>query len=85
MREDIVRVDCSDPDAEREKVEQLRLGMQEARKRAGNPARIPDAATFHQFIKTKIKELKDKLGCEKVQFSIAVEQGAVKFRAMKAK
>jgi hypothetical protein len=83
--DDIVRVVCSDADTETEKVSQLLQAMQEARRKAGEPATTVDAAAFRKFIKAKIKELKEILGCDKVQFSISVEGGKVKFRATKAR
>ena len=79
-----VRVVCSDPDAETEKVSQLLQAMQEARKQAGETARSLDAAAFHKFIKDKTQQIKDALGCDKVQFSVSVEGGKVKFKATKA-
>ena len=79
-----VRVVCSDPDAEKEKVDQLLLAMQEARRQAGEAASSLDAAAFHKFIKDKTKQIKDALGCDKVQFSVSVEDGKVKFKATKA-
>ena len=79
-----VRVVFSDPDAETEKVSQLLQAMQEARRRAGETTVSLDAAAFHKFIKDKTKQVKAALGCDKVQFSVSVEGGKVKFRATKA-
>ena len=79
-----VRVVCSDPDAETEKVSRLLQAMQDARRRVGESADSIDAAAFHKFIKDKVKQVKDSLGCDKVQFSVSVEGGKVKFKATKA-
>jgi len=79
-----VRVVCSDPEAEREKVDQLLQAMKEARRQAGETASSLDAATFHKFIIEKTKQIKETLGCDKVQFSVSVEGGKVKFKATKA-
>jgi hypothetical protein len=79
-----VRVVFSDPDVETEKVSKLLQAMRAARRRAGENANNLDAAAFHKFIKDKTKQLKDTLGCDKVQFSVSVEGGKVKFRATKA-
>ena len=68
-----MRVVCSDPDAEKEKVSRLLQAMQEARRQAGESARGLDPAAFHQFIKDKTKQVKETLGCDKVQFSVSVE------------
>ena len=79
-----VRVVFSDPDVETEKVSQLLQAMLEARRRAGETAGSLDAAAFHKFIKDKTKQVKAALGCDKVQFSVSVEGGKVKFRATRA-
>ena len=79
-----VRVVCSDPDAETEKVSQLLQAMQEARRQAGESAANLDPAAFHKFIKDKTKQIKDTLGCDRVQFTVSVEGGKVKFKATKA-
>ena len=48
-----VRVVCSDPDAETEKVSQLLQAMKEARRQAGETVSNLDAAAFHKFIKER--------------------------------
>ena len=79
-----VRVICSDPDVETEKVNQLLEAMRNARKLAGDTASDLDAAAFHRFIREKTKQIKEALHCDKVQFTVAVEGGRVKFKATKA-
>jgi len=79
-----VRVVCSDPDVETEKVSQLLRGMEKARRRAGEPAHHIDPTAFHKFIKAKTQQVKDALSCEKVRFSVSVEEGKVKLKAAKA-
>lgn len=79
-----VRVVCSDPDVETEKVTQLLQAMKYARKLAGDTSGDLDAATFHKFIREKTKQIKEALGCQKVQFTVSVEGGRVKFKAAKA-
>jgi hypothetical protein len=80
----IVRVVCSDPDNEKEKVSQLLQAMKEAKRQTGETTSGLDADAFHKFIKAKTKQVKDALGCDKVQFSVSVEGGKVKFKATKA-
>jgi hypothetical protein len=80
-----VRVVCSDPDAETEKVTQLLRAMREAKRRIGESFDSLDAGTFHKFIKSKTKQVKDTLGCDRVQFSVSIEGGKVKLKAAKAK
>ena len=79
-----VRVVCSDPDAETEKVSQLLRGYAGGQEAGGRARDNLDAAAFHKFIKDKTKQIKETLGCDKVQFSVSVEGGKVKFKATKA-
>src|SRR5208283_1171265 len=78
MEDGTVRVVCSDPDAETEKVSQLLQAVNEARRRTGQSSLDP--AAFHKVIKDKTKQFKAQ-GCEKVLFTVSVEQGKVKFKA----
>ena len=80
----VVRVVCSDPEGETEKVEQLFRAMQDARRQVGERPDGLDAAAFQKFIRDKTRQIKEKLGCDKVQFSISVEGDKVRFRAAKA-
>jgi Sec-independent protein translocase protein TatA len=79
-----VHVVFSDPDKEPEKVSQLLKAVQEARRQVGERANSLDAAAFHKLIKDKTRQVRDKQGCEKVQFSVSVDAGKVKFKATKA-
>ena len=80
----VVRVVCSDPDKETDKVSQLLQAMQDARRRVGESADTLDPVAFHKFIKNKTKQVKETLHCDKVQFTVSVEEGKVKFKAAKA-
>jgi hypothetical protein len=80
----VVRVVCSDPDAEAEKVSRLFLAMREAKRWVGENADSLKPAAFHNFVKNKTKQIKDTSGCTKVQFTVSVEEGKVKFRGGKA-
>jgi len=79
-----VRIVCTDPDVETEKVSQLLEAMKQARIQAGETVSNLDAAAFHKFIKEKTRQIKQTLGCERVQFSVSIEDGKVKFKAAKA-
>ncbi len=82
--ESAVCVICSDPESEREKVEELLKAVVEARRRVGERVDNIDPLAFYKFIREKTQQIKESLGCEKVQFSVGVEQGKVKFKAVKA-
>ncbi len=79
-----LRVICSDPDVEKEKVDQLLQAMREARNQTGETSSGLDPVAFHKFIKDKTRQVKESLGCDKVQFSVSIENGKVKFKATKA-
>jgi hypothetical protein len=79
-----VRVVCSDPDIEAEKVAHLLNAMKEARIKAGENVNGLDPNAFHKFIRDKTKQVKATLGCAKVQFSVSIEDGKVKLKATKA-
>jgi len=79
----VVRVVCSDPDGEPEKLSLLLAAMQAARRLAGVEAAALDPAAFRKFIGEKTKQVKDTLHCDKVQFSVSVEDGKVKLKASK--
>ncbi len=78
------RVICSDPDREQEKIDQLLTALKEAKGRVGGNAEEIDPARFRTFLREKTSQLKEKLGCEKVEYSVVVENGKVKFTAVKA-
>ena len=80
----VVRIVCADPDAEQEKITKFLEAMKRARVEAGESIKNLDPGTFHEFMKEKTRQLKQRLGCDKVQFSISVEDGKVKFKAAKA-
>jgi hypothetical protein len=80
----IVRIVCADPDSEQEKITQFLEAMKRARVEAGESVKNLDSATFQVFMKEKTRQLKQRLGCERVQFSISIENGRVKFKAAKA-
>ena len=79
-----VRVVCSDPEKEPDKVEFLLHAMLEARARVGETAPSISADNFRKFIAEKTRQVKQTLGCDKVEFSVSIEEGKVKFKAAKA-
>jgi hypothetical protein len=77
------RITCMDPEREREKVDQLLGALIEAKRSVGERVDNVDPMTFQKFVRDKTKQLKDSLGCKTVQFSVTVEEGKVKFTAVK--
>lgn len=78
------RVVCKDPEKEKDKVEQLLKAMVDAKRKVGERVDNIDPVAFARFVSEKTKQIKDSLGCDKVQFSVSVEDGKVKFKAGKA-
>jgi hypothetical protein len=78
------RIVCSDPEKEKEKVDQLLKAMVAAKLQVGERVDNIDPLAFQKFVREKTKQIKESLGCEKVQFSVSVEDGKVKFKAAKA-
>lgn len=79
----VVRVTCSDPAAEKEKVDQLLKAVVEAKRTVGESVDNIDPLAFARFVGDKTKQIRESLGCEKVQFSVSVEEGKVKLKAVK--
>ena len=79
-----VFVVCSDPEKETAKVEQLRRALIEAKKKVGEATNHLDPVTFTKFVQAQIQRIRESLGCNRVQFSVSVEEGKVKFKATKS-
>lgn len=75
---------CSNPQKETEKIDRLLKAVVEAKRQTGERVDNIDPLAFHEFVRKKTEEIKSSLGCEKVQFSVTVEDGKVKFKAGKA-
>ena len=80
----IVRVVCSDPEAEPDKVDCIFQAMLEAQRKVGQKVDNLDPVRFQNYIRDKTRQIKTSLGCDRVQFSVSVENGKVKFKAVKA-
>lgn len=79
-----VRIVCADPEKEKEKVDKLLQAMIRAKRQAGERIDSVDPAAFAEFVRKKAQQVKKSLGCERVQFSVSIENGKVKFKASKA-
>lgn len=79
-----VRIVCRDPENEKDKVEALLDAMVEAKRRVGESVDKVDPAAFSKFVTEKTRQIKESMDCERVQFTVSVEDGKVKFKASKA-
>lgn len=72
---------CDDAHKEVELVKSLYSALIEAKKVCGESIEDFSFPRFHRLIASQADGLKEKLGCEKVSFSIDVEGGHVSFKA----
>jgi len=72
---------CLDAGKEVETVKNLYDSLLEAKRRCGEPTEDFSFPRFHRLIASKAEGLKERLGCGKVKFSVAIEAGHVSFKA----
>ncbi|HEY0408183.1 MAG TPA: MXAN_5187 C-terminal domain-containing protein [Pyrinomonadaceae bacterium] len=72
---------CADAHKDVETVRNLYDALVEAKTNCGEPTDDLSFPRFHHLIATKTDKLKDHLGCERVLFSVGVEDGRVIFKA----
>jgi hypothetical protein len=72
---------CSDAHGDVQTVKQIYEALIEAKRKCGEPTDDLSFPRFHHLIATKTDNLKEHLGCERVRFSIDVENGHVNFKA----
>jgi hypothetical protein len=72
---------CNDAHKDVELVKDLYSALVEAKKACGEPVEDFSFPRFHRLVASRADGLKERLGCEKVSFSIDVEGGHVSFKA----
>ena len=72
---------CADAHQDVETVKNLYQALVEAKKRCGEPTDDLSFPRFHHLIARKTDNLKEHLGCERVKFSVDVQNGRVSFKA----
>ncbi len=72
---------CDDAHKDVPTVKQLYDALIEAKMKCGEPTEDLSFPRFHHLIATKADNLKERLGCDRVRFSIDVEGGRVSFKA----
>ncbi|MBZ5570523.1 MAG: hypothetical protein LAO09_01420 [Acidobacteriia bacterium] len=73
-------VQCSDPRAERDRVEKLYQALTEAKKKAGE-AVTGNLDSFTSFVQKKTAQLRKQHGCQAVEYSVEMQDGHVKLTA----
>lgn len=72
---------CVDAGKEVETIKNLYDSLLEAKLKCGENTADFSFPRFHRLIASKAEGLKERLGCEKIKFSVAVEGGHVSFKA----
>jgi hypothetical protein len=72
---------CDDAHKDVPTIKQLYDALIEAKTKCGEPTDDLSFPRFHHLVATKTDNLKERLGCERVRFSIDVEGGRVSFKA----
>ncbi|HYK21347.1 MAG TPA: MXAN_5187 C-terminal domain-containing protein, partial [Pyrinomonadaceae bacterium] len=72
---------CADAHRELEVVKNLYTSLVEAKRRCGEPTEDLSFPKFHRLVASKADGIKEQLGCERVEFSVAIEGGHVSFKA----
>jgi hypothetical protein len=80
----LFRLVASDPAAEVHKLNQLYDVWVEAKRQAGEQVPDVDPGVFARFICDKTEQIKQRLGCERIEFRVSVEEGRVKLKAARA-
>ena len=71
---------CLDAHREVELVKNLYTSLLEAKRRCGEPAEDLSFPKFHRLIASKADGIKEQVGCDRVQFSVGIENGHVSFK-----
>jgi hypothetical protein len=72
---------CADAHQDVETVRNLYDALLDAKLKCGEPTDDLSFPRFHRLIATKTDKLKEHLGCDRVRFSVGVEDGRVSFKA----
>lgn len=72
---------CLDAHREVELVKNLYNSLIDAKRHCGEPTEDLSFPKFHRLVASKADGIKQQRGCERVRFSVAVENGHVSFKA----
>ena len=78
---DPISISCRDPHKEIEIVKSLYSSLLEAKQKCGEPTDSFSFPKFHRLVAQRADGLKEKSGCERIMFSVSVEDGHVSFKA----
>ncbi len=72
---------CIDPHREVEVVKEIYNSLIEAKRRCGEATDDLSFPKFHRLLASKADGIKEQRGCDRVRFSVTVENGHVSFKA----
>ena len=75
------RITCSEPEREKDKVDQLYQAFQQATQQTGGSVR-QSRENFAEFVSKKTKELQTQKNCREVEYVVEVVKGEVKLKAL---
>ena len=76
------RMVCSEPEQEKEKVEQLYEAFVRAKEEAGEHTGKISRSSFNDFVRKKTKELQNEKNCRDIEYVVEVVNGQVKLKAL---
>jgi hypothetical protein len=76
------RMTCSEPEREKEKVEQLYQAFLHAKQEAGEHTGKLSRSSFNEFVLKKTKELQTQKNCKDVEYVVETVAGQVKLKAL---
>jgi hypothetical protein len=76
---------CSDPKSEPDKVRELYDQLLLAKRSVGERIQDIPFDRFERMIDVQVRQIKEKLHCEAIEFTVEVAEGAVKFKAKAGK
>jgi hypothetical protein len=72
---------CADARSDVSTIRSLYEALVEAKRRCSEPTEDLSFARFHRMVAEKSQALKERAGCERVHFSVAIHDGHVSFKA----
>ena len=79
---DPFRMVCSEPEREKEKVDQLYEAFLQAKQQAGEQTGKLSRSSFNEFVLKKTKDLQKQKNCRDVEYVVEVVDGQVKLKAL---
>jgi hypothetical protein len=77
----ICQLNCTDPELETEKLQNLFKSLVEAKRECGEKPETVQFQSFKKFLSEKTSKLKSQFHCETVCYIVSIESGRVKFTA----